>query len=200
MPGEYKITDLDLIDMADNMPPGDYRLGLEYYMNNKLGIRYKIYFSILAGKLKALVKTIEQDESYMEYADFRGLKNIKFNKTYSGLSGKLKIFKGYATSKVNFKLAKKMGNGYIPMSMLDLKNQDYCEMVKNPIAQKTFFVDLAKYSTLPNTCDYEPGDYVFTYFVPEVPENTPTGDFRAEMEQFIDGKPIIKYKAYLTIS
>lgn len=53
-------------------------------------------------KTSAKLKSIEQDDSLLEYADLRGLKLIKYNKTTKVFAGKMKIFKPYVNVQVCF--------------------------------------------------------------------------------------------------
>ncbi|XP_044735516.1 uncharacterized protein LOC123297794 [Chrysoperla carnea] len=147
----------------------------------------------------ARVKNLEQDESLMDFADFRGLKLHKFNKTTLALSGKWILLQDFLNMKVNLKLLKKLGNGYIPMSMINLRNQDCCDLVNSPKWQEIFLKDMFDHTDLPNSCHILPGVYKFTNYIPSVPQNMPVGEYRADVTFIQNTNPVAKYKWFITV-
>ncbi|XP_044726549.1 uncharacterized protein LOC123290439 [Chrysoperla carnea] len=147
----------------------------------------------------AKVKNVEQDESRMGLADLTGIKMTKYNKTMIVLSGKYKIFKKFENLKINAQTFKKMGNGFIAMSMFTLKNQDYCGFLNDPKWQKIFFDKLFNHTDLPYNCNSLPGEYTISEYVPAIPENVPSGDYRMDLEYVMNDKIETKYRLFVAV-
>ncbi|XP_044726502.1 uncharacterized protein LOC123290400 [Chrysoperla carnea] len=150
--------------------------------------------AVVGYKPVAKIKSLEQDESLLEYADFRDLKQRKYNKTTMVFSGKLIILKPYGKAQIMIHLSKKLGNGYIPISLVDSRKRDYCEMLNNPEWQKEFFQGFFSYINIPNNCNHIPGEYQMTNMgLLDMPDNMPYGDYRLDLEYFMNDKPADVY-------
>ncbi|XP_044729169.1 uncharacterized protein LOC123292517 [Chrysoperla carnea] len=129
------------------------------------------------------IKGIVQDPNFMEYYDTSGVKITKFNKTTYALTGNFVIKQRLDHLKFSVSMAKKMGNGYIPMPVIE--KSDYCGTLKTP-AIKQQFEDLFAHTTMPFGCEHEPGDYKILDYVPKMQPGFPPGEYRGEFTFYHD--------------